>query len=230
MSELVRGARESFLAFDGRILRTVGTLVARPGGLTVRFLACSFLFFLGLSLCDRPLIRLSNTGGSGLTIDTSVAEESAEFAAELEKSDGPIARFFRKAQEDPEGLDRAFADWLARAVVLLIPVFALLLRILHRRRKYVVQLVFSLHLHCFAMLALIVGLIVDTALDSSDTQRPGNGVAVLAILIYTFLALRRVQGQGRRRTLAKMVALGFGYLIALVATMGLAVTATALTL
>lgn len=52
---------------------------------------------------------------------------------------------------------------------------------------------------------------------------------MLAIAIYTFLALRRVQGQGRLLTVAKMIVLLAGYLVALIVTMILTLAVTALT-
>jgi hypothetical protein len=52
-----------------------------------------------------------------------------------------------------------------------------------------------------------------------DGEGIGNSVAILAILIYTFLALRRVYQQGRASTLFKLVMVSIGYALALVLTM-----------
>jgi len=110
-----------------------------------------------------------------------------------------------------------------------VPVFAALLRVLYRRRRYVAHLVYSLHLHSFAFLALLVGLVIDLALRALGGEGPGNGVSVLVIAVYSFLALRRVYSEGRILTLAKMAALLIGYLVALIATMILTLALTVVT-
>jgi len=89
--------------------------------------------------------------------------------------------------------------------------------------------VFSLHLHSFAFLALVVGLVIDLAVRAPEESRPGNGLAVLVIAIYTFLALRRVYGQGRFITVIKMLILLLGYLVALIVTMILTLALTVVT-
>jgi len=59
---------------------------------------------------------------------------------------------------------------------------------------------------------------------------PGNVAAVIAIAIYTFLALRRCYSQSRLKTTIKMVILLFGYLASLLVTMAIALFATSLTI
>jgi hypothetical protein len=53
---------------------------------------------------------------------------------------------------------------------------------------------------------------------------------VLAIVVSTFVALRRVTGQGRLRVAGKMAVLAIAYLFALVATMMATLALTAVTL
>ncbi len=57
-----------------------------------------------------------------------------------------------------------------------------------------------------------------------------GAAAVVTIAVYTFLALRRVQQQGRLLTIAKMVLLLVGYVVALIITMFLTLAITALLL
>ena len=138
---------------------------------------------------------------------------------------GPVADL---AENDPARLNRIFTDRLAKSIILLVPVFAALLLVLYRRR-YVAHLVFSLHLHSFAFLALLVGLGIDLAVGASGQSRPGNGLAVLVIAVYSFLALRRVYGQGRLMTVLKMFFLVIGYIVALIVTMILTLALTVVT-
>jgi len=129
---------------------------------------------------------------------------------------------------DPDRLNRVFSDRLAKTIIILVPVFALLLRALYWRRSYITEFVFSLHLHSFAFLALIAGAMFDLAVGASEKNGPGGGAAVIAIAVYTFLALRRVQRQGRLLTVAKMVVLMVGYIVALIITMIMTLALTAL--
>ena len=247
--EIAGEAMESFLSFDTRIVRTLWPLIRRPGLLTEDFLAgrraCyvhpfklyfafCVLLFLGLAMSGYSVIQIGEaedvvTGvrfevsdGEG-TEDASEAPDEPSF---LERVLGPVAEM---AENDPARLDRIFTDRLAKSIILLVPVFALLLLALYRGRRYVAHLVFSLHLHSFAFLALIFGLVIDLAAGAPAQTRPGNGLAVLVIAVYSFLALRRVYGQGRFLTAVKMQLLLLGYLVALIVTMILTLALTVVT-
>ena len=98
---------------------------------------------------------------------------------------------------------------------------ALFLQLFYWKPWYVDHLVFSLYLHSFSFLVLVVGAFVDGAIGvmGFDSGGTGNSVATLAIAVYAFLALRRVYGQGRLATTLKLVVLILSYSVALVFTM-----------
>jgi hypothetical protein len=247
--EIAGEAMESFLSFDARILRTLWPLVRRPGLLTVDFLAgrraryvhpfklyfaFSVLLFLVLAFSGYSVVRVGPADEvvSGVKLELSEDEspdEGSESSAEpsfLAAVLGPVAEL---AENDPDRLNRIFTDRLAKSIILLAPVFAAFLWALYHSRRYVAHLMFSLHLHSFAFLALVLGLVIDLAARSPENTRPGNGLAVLVITVYSFLALRRVYGQGRFFTAFKMVVLLLGYLVALIVTMALTLALTAVT-
>jgi hypothetical protein len=248
--DIAREAMDSFLAFDARILHTLWPLIRRPGFLTIEFMhgrraryvhpfklyfIFSLLLFVVLAFSDYSMVRISETGDvdnavhielSEREIGDSVIEETHDSSL-LTKVLVPLAEV---AEEDPKRLDRLFTDRLAKSIIVLVPVFALLLHLLYRGRRYVAHLVFSLHLHSFAFLALMVGLLVDILIGAPEDVRPGNGVAAVTIAAYTFLALRRAYGQGRIMTVLKMAVLLVGYLIALIVTMVLTLGLTAVTI
>lgn len=248
--EIAGEAMESFLSFDTRIVRTLWPLIRRPGLLTVEFMAgrraryvhpfklyfaFSVLLFLGLAFSDYSVIHVGENEdvvtGFQVQLNEGEGDEEATEATDepsfIERVIGPIAEL---AENDPARLNRIFTDRLAKSIILLVPIFAVLLTALYRRRRYVAHLVFSLHLHSFAFLALILGLIIDLAARAQEQSRPGNGLAVLVIAVYSFLALRRVYGQGRFLTVVKMQLLLLGYLVALIVTMFLTLAAMALTI
>lgn len=222
------------------------------------YFAICVILFIGLASSGYSVIVIGNSDDTGVAIGGTAEgeatgreeEHSPEKGEALEEaapardpsvllaeSDDESSFFFRLfqplgelAETDPKRLDRLFSDRLANSIIILVPVFALLLRMLYWRRNYITQLVFSLHVHSFAFLALLVGLGLDLVTGVSERSDPGNAAAVVAIAVYTFLALRRVQGQGKLVTIAKMVLLFVGYLVALIITMMLTLALTALTL
>jgi len=248
--ELSGEVMESFLSFDARIFHTLWPLISRPGWLTVEFLAgrrvryihpfklyfaFSVLLFLALAFSGYMAVRVGSTDDqvvTGLRIETSEEEEDGETAAESEEPSF-LGRLFEPvgelAEDDPDRLNQIFTDRLAKSIILLVPIFAVLLRVLYRRRRYVAHLVFSLHLHSFAFLAVMVGLVHDWSTGAPEGEGWGNAVAVVVIAAYSFFALRLVYGQGRFMTVLKMGVLLVGYLVALIVTMALTLALTAVT-
>lgn len=119
------------------------------------------------------------------------------------------------------GQYRVDLDRLSKSLIVLVPIVAFLLQLLYWKPRYVAHLVFSLHIHCFSFMALVAGALADgtAGMVGATETTIGNSVATVAILIYGFLAMRRVYGQGRLLTLAKLVALMIGYAVALAMTM-----------
>ena len=107
---------------------------------------------------------------------------------------------------------------------LLMPLAALLLKGFYFRqgRYYISHLVFTVHLHCFAFIVLLLGSVF------ARVPRLGDLLSLLPLLsgIYFVAALRTFYGQSLSRTLGKSVLLGLSYLLVLsfsmaaVATMG----------
>ena len=97
----------------------------------------------------------------------------------------------------------------SKMVFLLIPVFALLLKLLyiHQKHLYFEHLIFSLHVHAFIFLLLILNLL--TAYFFSVN----NMVIVLIAVIYSFFAVKKQYGQSIRKTLLKFSLLSLSYLI-----------------
>jgi hypothetical protein len=94
----------------------------------------------------------------------------------------------------------------SKAFFLLVPLFALLLKLLYwrRRRYYVEHLTLAFHLHAFSFLVLVPQLLLGGLASLA---------AVLVILAYLFVALRKVYGQGRLKTALKLAALLLVHLV-----------------
>jgi hypothetical protein len=91
-------------------------------------------------------------------------------------------------------------------VFVLMPFFGYLVYRLHRKQhyRYIGTLVFSLHFHSFAFLALTLLLL----LSRVPFLAPVTMLAPIVLAIYLYLCLRSVYGQSRISTLFKTIIIG----------------------
>jgi hypothetical protein len=139
------------------------------------------------------------------------------------------ARQFSR-MEPREAAERLAADFLRYAptvMFILLPVFALVLKALYirRRRFYAEHFIFLLHTHAFIFLQFTVLLLLVL-----PGWTPGwlVGGIIGWMILYTYLAMKRVYGQGWLKTLLKWWTLGWAYFWILVFTIPVAFLATAL--
>jgi hypothetical protein len=156
-------------------------------------------------------IKTGNEAQLGETIQRQVKAEIKKTHAlhAQEKKDKALAGLSSPEQRDK--LRAKLIDEAPYALFFLLPYFALLLRWLYRKNKqlYGVHLLFSVHLHCFAFLLLMVMLV--------PWQPLRTGLEVVGAA-YAFLALRRVYGGTWQRTLWRMALLYVLYIAAAGAT------------
>jgi hypothetical protein len=198
------------------------------------YLTMSVLFFVSMSLVQSPAVVRSSLpiathGRTALTDSDGVVRGDSAFDAFLarhrnEQGSNPEAWFKRhfvggllKLQALPprqQGmvLRNAFFEKAPNMVFLLLPVFALLLRLLYLRTPvyYAEHFVFALHNHAFAYFAMTLGHLASAWLGPVGF----GAVAALPVLwmpVYFFVSLRRVYGGSRRRTAAKFVVLSAAY-------------------
>lgn len=93
-----------------------------------------------------------------------------------------------------------------RALFLAVPLFALFLKALYRRRLYVEHFVFVLHLHA-------LGFLLATVIVVAREGWVARGLGIW-MLVYLLLAMRRVYAQPWPWTAAKYVVLLAGYWVA----------------
>ena len=92
--------------------------------------------------------------------------------------------------------------------LLMMPALAFILMLLYARRDYfyVEHLIFSFHYHAFAFLIASPGYLL------ISVWGPSIAVSFGIILIYLFVAMRRVYKQGVIKTFIKYTALNYLYL------------------
>lgn len=124
---------------------------------------------------------------------------------------------------------REFFGWVPTVMFVLLPVFALVLKALYirRRRYYAEHFVFLLHAHSFVFL-MFSALLLLRELGAL------NEWVVMGLLgwtvVYIYLAMRRVYGQGWFKTFVKYWILGWMYVWILTFTIPVAIIGTLLLL
>lgn len=226
--------------FDSRFLRSMRTLLSRPGRLTQRYLAgkrASMLppvrMYLVLSLLlflfiEIPVPDASNYNFyvGGQLVGREVADpalgrmeigttSTLPWLSEILEAKEEILR-----QMDPQRLldaiFRGLEGSLSKALILLVPLLALVLKILFLRRKrlYYDHVIFSLHFQSFLFLLIVVSWCLSWI-------APKAFLALLFSPIYLGLAMRRVYGQSWPWTLLKVAILLASYVFVVGFVLGL---------
>lgn len=146
-----------------------------------------------------------NNGQTPSSVDRAAALKDVEKAPAL------MRPTLHKVIADPAGFKRGIVETMPRMLFALLPVFAAIVAIFYRRRKYPEHLYFAIHLHAFIFLALSVAELAKFTRVPAIVGAVGL-VSVLWIPVYTTLAFRRAYGGSLMVTLAKEAAIGALYL------------------
>lgn len=237
LREFMREAAGRYVALDGRLWKTVGALLFRPGFLTREYLAgrrrryvrparlflvASVLLFAALRIVvelgdgDVYLFRFDSPAKEAARDKSAAAEKDAapgkdgdqgsglrtdddfkvDLGVEIPALKERIERFRRLTPKEREA---QIVDGTLRygpyAMFVLLPAFALLLKILYlgRRRKYPARpqlyaehIVFAAHCHAFLFLAIVAANVVSLG--------PLRAAVIVWMPIYGLLSLRAVYG------------------------------------
>jgi hypothetical protein len=202
------------------------------------YLTASLVYFVLASAA--PNVKLQSGENLGLRVAATVTDdnrpasgpervaEAASEAFEKQQALSPAAReatlkdiarapalmqpFLRRAVLDPAGFKRSLLETMPRMLFALLPIFAGIVALFYRRRKYPEHLYFAIHLHAFIFLAL-------TAAELMKFTRIPVLVAIATLIavtwvpVYATLAFRRVYGGSLGRTLIKELAIGTIYAV-----------------
>lgn len=122
-----------------------------------------------------------------------------------------INRRFKNRDETIIGeLFDGFKSNLPNIIILLLPVFALVLKLLYVRRNYyyVEHLIFGIHLHCFAFAMFSFVFLAEWAFPDLEELL---SVVYLWFFIYAIVAMKRIYNQSWVRTFVKFNFLGATY-------------------
>jgi hypothetical protein len=218
LGEFLQQFGGAYFSTEGALWRTLKLLLARPGELTRQYLAGRrkhYVLPLRLYLTVSVIVLLALRVVAGLTLEIDPARD-------IQRDDKPVnmsidlgwsraglkdgvffcenlpgsvcRRLERRLDFDPKRLavemgalgDRVLGA-LGPAMFVLLPVFAGGLAAVYRSRRlrYTEHLVFALHVHAFWFVMLGINLLPLGGIE---------GIAWLAVPVYTLLAMQRVYG------------------------------------
>jgi hypothetical protein len=164
----------------------------------------------------------SASGTAGNRAPDADAQHIEQVCAQV-RIEGPLAGLLdaqrvraacrRTLVDDGRALQAAVLRYLPRAMFVFLPLIALVMKLLYRRpcRFYIEHLLFLLHDHAFVFLLFgLCGLIALTPADAVGP--PLYAAAAIYTAWYLYRSMRRVYGDGRLLTAAKLCVLGFSYL------------------
>ncbi|SJZ68572.1 Protein of unknown function [Chitinophaga eiseniae] len=191
------------------------------------FISFIFFFFF-LTLANSPRKQGAKPGIQSELADIKVGDINAQYKSVAEfdsvqaslppekRLTGLEARIERRMAKMRENKQSAkqlikglFTDNLPKIMFVLMPLFALMVKWSHRKRKlvYVDHAIFTIHLHSFLFIILFVGLVIryfvhdDLPLD----------IAYWGAFFYLVFALKNAYQQSFRKSLVKAILLSCGY-------------------
>ena len=193
--ELVGAVVKEAVDLDGRAWRTARTLFRHPGLLTYEYLAGKRRLYtpplrqyLFVSVTFFLLMAWAASTGVLLEPGQTLSEEAAVQA-------------------------RFMSDDLPRLMFLLLPAFALLLKLVLWRRLYFDHLIFSLHLHCAAYVVMAIMVPMERTAGVFWPALAAQVILLAYIAVYMTVALRRVYNANWFAAAARTVAVLFVYMI-----------------
>jgi hypothetical protein len=213
LHELLHEASHELLHFDGKILRTLGLLLFRPGQLTQEFLEGK----RARSITPIRIYLLASVLFFGLV----ALSPPRNLKIAVSKGDAQLMKAAARMNNDPTILAQALTSAFPKAMFVLMPLFGLLVYAFYWRRErlYVPHFYFAVHFHAFAfvMLAIFDAM----GLLHWGPLRIVRAAVLLAPFPYLAVALRRVYGGGRLITLLKTIAIVMIDFILVAVTMAL---------
>lgn len=230
--DFVHEATHEFLHLDGKIFRTVRSLLTQPGELIAEhlrgrraryigalrlYLTMSLIYFVLASVIPNANVDPDPKGSRTVNAEPGAATNATGFWSRV-----AVGR--RVAKENSKGVEETLSHTFPKVMFALVPLFAALLKIVYRNRNrnYPQFFYFSLHLHA----AVFVFLVFTLPLQSfaSDTWITlAQGIVLLGSFVYLVVALKRVFGGRTFQTFFRASAVTGTYLLAFAASVGIVI-------
>jgi hypothetical protein len=251
--ELVHELLEGLTHSDSRLWRTLKNLWFKPGRLTQEFVAgkrvaylppfrlyliLSLLFFLIYSFSHNPvqIIKFDTEHTTASSVTSCNDTNFISFEGHPDWNERIRHTCEQVTRDNGENLRHAVISTLPKAMFIFLPLVALLNMLLywHPRYRYAEQLLFFVHVHAFFFSALILSVSVSNAAQVWPSLKGASDVLNTlmdwTMVIYAFIAIRRVFAKSWTGALFKSAALFFVYMIMFGLTLGAVVVYNALRL
>lgn len=239
VAELAGDAWQELSGYDGRIAETFRGML-QPGRLTNDYIAgrrarylspvklyltVSVIYFViaaaAPQLSDNRTGQVRGPGGMQISVTQTngaaivTDEDRAEILKQLDTAPWFVRPMLKAVAEDSSAFRERLFTIMPRVFFGLLPVFAAIVWLFYRSRRFPTALVFAVHLHAFVFLIFSVA----EAAKFSRLRMLAAGVALaasIAFAVYTLRSLRAVFGGGWPQTLMKAAGIGFVYSLAAV--------------
>jgi hypothetical protein len=234
--EMAGDAWEELSGYDGRFARTFRLLLRSPGALTLEvlegrraryvspvrlYLVASLIYFI-VAAVSPNLNRSFRTPNDKLKIDLSQsedalnsipAEERETVLKDLDRAPWWMRDLLKSVVQAPVAFRRRYLEYLPRALFTLVPVFAGIVALFYRRGRFLIHLIFALHVHAAVFVALSFAQLSNFSRSVGFASVCGL-ITFAFIVVYSLLAFRRVYRESWPRTLVKSAGVATLYLIA----------------
>jgi hypothetical protein len=221
LHDFVHDFIHELLHVDGKIFGSVRLLLTRPGFLTreyvegrraryispIRLYLIFSVAYFGLAAIAPPAKQ-----GSGIRVELSDADD-----AELRQLG------FESEEQLQQEVRAATGTWAPRAMFVLVPLFALLVKGATRRsgRNYPQHLYFALHLHAGAFAILAVGVLGRLARPVPYVEETIGIAAMVLLFVYSVVSFQRAYGGTTARAVVRTAVVGIPYVITIGVAVGL---------
>ena len=217
-------------SFEARIPQTLKLLFLRPGELTRAYAAghrvryvTPLKTFLFAAFVYFGLVSLSEASVDYAAFTRDLAQLRSMMADSLPPS---LLAHMESVEKHPQGFLATTDDLTSKVTFVLVPAHALLLKVAYAgtRKVYGEHVVFAFHAHAFRYLTTAGLALVGTLLRLGAHSRlaipaawvgrfesVGGTVLFFWTCAYLTLAAKRAYGGGTGEAIAKMVAIGTGY-------------------
>ncbi|TFF39218.1 DUF3667 domain-containing protein [Mucilaginibacter psychrotolerans] len=143
------------------------------------------------------------------------AERDGFFTSYLKKKSFDWKNHGKNAQEI---LIESIKHNLPKVMFVILPLFALILKVAFRRnhKLYVEHIIYSIHLHCFLFLFLTLTLLIQAVMPNSIEKAVGDWLQLVTLGVfawYIYRSLRVVYQRSRWRTVSKMIGVSIMYFL-----------------
>ncbi len=164
---------------------------------------------------SRAADELNMSWDGARNIRLALNNQADKMQKELEEETDPAKRAELQKNiqllRSPEATMAKILKYISYAFFLLLPLFALILKLIYIRRKqnYMRHLVFSIHIHSFIF--LVMTTIIGLYLLFDESTSTVSGILFLSIPIYIIIAIKKFYGQSLGKVILKFFTLSFLY-------------------